>query len=96
MFFSLVKKSITVFCPFLERKILFLKARPPIEFLNLGVANPLITQMLLSDNFSMNTKFVDLTEIATTYGSKDVLILSPVYMASRVVPKNRIFCSTVV
>ena len=39
------------------------KARPPIEFLNLGVANPLITQMLLSDNFSMNTKFVDLTEL---------------------------------
>merc|ERR1712218_393554 len=38
------------------------KVRPPIEFLNLGVANPLITQMLLSDNFSMNTKFVDLTE----------------------------------
>ena len=27
------------------------KVRPPIEFLNLGVANPLITQMLLSDNF---------------------------------------------
>ena len=39
------------------------KVRPPIEFLNLGVANPLITQMLLSDNFSMNTKFVDLTEL---------------------------------
>ena len=37
--------------------------RPPIEFLNLGVANPLITQMLLSDNFSLNTKFVDLTEL---------------------------------
>ena len=40
-----------------------LKARPLIEFLNVGVANPLITQMLLSDNFFMNTKFVDLTEL---------------------------------
>ena len=27
---------------------------------------------------------------------KDVLIWSPVYMASRVVPKNRFFCSTIV
>ena len=27
------------------------KVRPPIEFLNVGVANPLTTQMLLSDNF---------------------------------------------
>ena len=26
---------------------LITKVRPPIEFLNLGVANPLITQMLL-------------------------------------------------
>ena len=47
----------------LETLIGHVKARPPIEFLNLGVANPLITQMLLSDNFSMNTKFVDLTEL---------------------------------
>ena len=39
------------------------KVRPPIEFLNVGVANPLITQMLLSYNFSMNTNFVDLTEL---------------------------------
>ena len=37
--------------------------RPPIEFLNVGVANPLITQMLLSDKFFMNTKFVDLIEL---------------------------------
>ena len=27
------------------------KVRPPIEFLNVGVTNPLITQLLLSDNF---------------------------------------------
>ena len=39
------------------------KARPPIEFLNVGVANLLITQMLLRDNFFMNTKFVDLTKL---------------------------------
>ena len=37
--------------------------RPPIEFLDVGVANPLITQMLFRDNFFMNTKFVDLTEV---------------------------------
>ena len=37
--------------------------RPPIEFLNVGVANPLITQMLLRANFFMNNKFVDLTEL---------------------------------
>ena len=42
---------------------IFTKVRPPIEFLNVGVANPLITQMLLSNNFFMNTKFVDLTEL---------------------------------
>ena len=40
-----------------------IKARLPIEFLNVGVTNPLITQMLLSDNFFMNTKFVDLIEL---------------------------------
>ena len=39
-----------------------LKARLPIEFLNVGVTNPLITQMLLSDKFFMNTKFVDLID----------------------------------
>ena len=39
------------------------KARPPKEFLKVGVTNPLITQMLLSDYFFMNTKFVDLTEL---------------------------------
>ena len=37
--------------------------RPPIEFLNVGMTNPLITQMLLSYKFFMNTKFVDLTEL---------------------------------
>ena len=37
--------------------------RPPIEFLNVGMTNPLITQMLLSDKFFMNTKFVDLIEL---------------------------------
>ena len=39
------------------------KVRPPIEFLNVGMTNPLITQMLLSDKFFMNTKFVDLIEL---------------------------------
>ena len=40
-----------------------LKVRPPIKFLNVGVANPLIVQMLLSDIVFMNTKFIDLTEL---------------------------------
>ena len=31
------------------------KVRPPIEFLNVGVTNPLIAQLLLSDNFFMKT-----------------------------------------
>ena len=44
-------------------RCIVIKVCPPIEFLKLGVANPLITQMLLSDDFSMNTKFVDLTEL---------------------------------
>ena len=39
------------------------KARLQIEFLNVGMTNPLITQMLLSDKFFMNTKFVDLIEL---------------------------------
>ena len=37
--------------------------RPPIVFLNVGVKNTLMRQMLLSDNSFMNTKFVDLTEL---------------------------------
>ena len=36
--------------------------RPPIVFLNV-VTKALLRQMLLSDNFFMNTKFVDLTEL---------------------------------
>ena len=47
----------------LQNSTWFSKARPPIEFLNVGVTNPLITQMLLSDKFFMNTKFVDLIEL---------------------------------
>ena len=36
--------------------------RPPIVFLNV-VTKALLRQMLLSDNFFMNTKFVDLSEL---------------------------------
>ena len=43
-------------------QIVATKVRPPIEFLNLGVVNPLISQMPLSDNFFMNGKILDSTK----------------------------------
>ena len=48
---------------FFSKNTVIFKPRLPIEFLNVGVTNPLITQMLLSDKFFMNTKFVDLIEL---------------------------------
>ena len=39
------------------------KTTPPIEFLNVGMTSALMSQMLLSGNFFMDIKFVDLAEL---------------------------------